>query len=416
MSLLKVKFYVLDTPEERQGKKVVFWRVPVLNEESTRTDVTFFNEKFVNKFTKSRFVQVGNPGVRDDNFSLHDRSTVMICGKFDVDMEVVRDFAHGPKVTIDEALRSPKRRRISVSGIVSDVVVTKALPSTSSETQQRAQFNVCDVAGSPVKLPIKVWGKRAVEIAVSDGDEVNIENLEIGLFGSQKEATFTKSTKIQVTSVSVEGEQQGILRGFDIEGDTVTVEITTGTSAKMWTMSLELFDTLGSEEDIIHGLDTMKVTFTASKGQIVKISTSSETQQRAQFNVCDVAGSPVKLPIKVWGKQAVEIAVSDGDEVNIENLEIGMFGSQKEATFTKSTKIQVTSVSVEGEQQGILRGFDIEGDTVTVEITTGTSAKMWTMTLELFDTLGSEQDIIHGLDTMEVTFTASKGKIVKIKI
>ncbi|XP_014670721.1 PREDICTED: uncharacterized protein LOC106811565 [Priapulus caudatus] len=76
---------------------------------------------------------------------------------------------------------------------------------------------------------------------------------------------------------------------------------------------------------------------------------------------------------------------------------------------------KVTSVSDEGERQGILRGFDIEGDTVTVEIVTGTSAKMLTMTWELFDMLGNEEDIIHGLDKMEVTFPASKSEIVKIR-
>ncbi|XP_014671928.1 PREDICTED: uncharacterized protein LOC106812546 [Priapulus caudatus] len=195
----------------------------------------------------------------------------MFCGKFAIDRQMVQDFESGPELSIDEALGSPKRRRMSVSGTVSDVVVTEAVAGPSNEQRQRAQFSIGAV-GSPRKLPIKLWGEQAKELHVKEGDVVTIKDLEIGEFGSRKEANLTRTTKIEVTSaLDEEIEQQGVVSAIDIDGETVTVEISMGRTSPRFKMNSQVLCELGEEDYVIERLDSLHVTFTVRNGEIVQI-------------------------------------------------------------------------------------------------------------------------------------------------
>ncbi|XP_074656812.1 uncharacterized protein LOC141910021 [Tubulanus polymorphus] len=101
---------------------------------------------------------------------------------FEVDSDVVSGYLHAPKVSVADALRSPKRRRVSVKGKVTKVYgVTSGVSGDDVEWKRRDVLISDEETSSSIRL--KLWNENYGVLGEKDeGREVVIENVIVSVF------------------------------------------------------------------------------------------------------------------------------------------------------------------------------------------------------------------------------------------
>ncbi|CAC5370122.1 unnamed protein product [Mytilus coruscus] len=127
-------------------------------------------------------------------------SKVMESKPFDYDKKVEKDFLNPKVTTVAEALTSPSKRRLSLSGRFEGVY-----------ENENAKRRILNITGNNATIAVKLWGAKTELKMPEKKDNVTIHGLEISEFRGKIEANSTSTTRITVEDE--EEDQSAIMEG-----------------------------------------------------------------------------------------------------------------------------------------------------------------------------------------------------------
>ncbi|KAL5011360.1 hypothetical protein ScPMuIL_009911 [Solemya velum] len=209
---LKIK--CLHEPEVRGEGSAQYGVVAVIDQQSETVNSTYLTKKAIGRMSAGKFYMIRKVVVTDI-IRVREESLIMNTSPFTFDENIEKDFLTPPKVGVLEALGSPRKRKLTISGVVKEVsnIIEK-------NGTKRRMIKLSDVANDET-IMVKVWGEK-VSIAPTIASQVALTHVVVNDYGGKKELNSTALTAMEDSKEEdLSGEIEAA--GFEVEDIIIVV-------------------------------------------------------------------------------------------------------------------------------------------------------------------------------------------------
>ncbi|KAL5019396.1 hypothetical protein ScPMuIL_005118 [Solemya velum] len=275
---LKVK--CLHEPEVRGEGSAQYGVVAVIDQQSKTVKSTYLTKKAIGRMSAGKFYMIRKV-VATDIIRVREESLIMNTSPFTFDENIETEFLTPPKVGVLEALGSPRKRKLSVSGVVKEVsnIIEK-------NGTKRRMIKLSDVANDET-ITVKVWGEK-VSIAPTIASQVALTHV-VAL-------NITKSLKVKcLHEPEVRGEgsaQYGVVAVIDQQSETV----------KSTYLTKKAIGRMSAGKFYIRKVVVTDIIRVREESLVSNIIEKNGTKRR-MIKLSDVANDET-ITVKVWGEKA----------------------------------------------------------------------------------------------------------------
>ncbi|CAC5408742.1 unnamed protein product [Mytilus coruscus] len=149
----------------------------------------YFPDKFLQKLKQNCFYAITNAKI-GSAINVGQYSKVMESKPFPYDVEVEKAFLNPPVVSVAEALASPSKRRLSLSG--------RFEGSSQLYENEYSKRRILNISGNGTTIAVKLWGDKSDLQMPEKKNNITIHGLEMSDFRGKLEANSTSTTLITV--------------------------------------------------------------------------------------------------------------------------------------------------------------------------------------------------------------------------